>query len=385
MRFAFTDDQLLFRDTVADLLAKECPPEAVRWAWADDTGRRPELWAALAEMGVVGLTVPEAHGGLGMDELDLLPLLTEAGRVAFPGPLVETTAVVAPLLAESAPGALAERWLPAIAAGDAVATVQLAGQPFVADAHVADLLVAQRDDRLVRGAGRSAPPHAAVLGRRRPSPVQRRLRPRRRRARRGGGGRTDGRATAPSIGAPPPPPPCCVGLAEQMVAMTVEYVLARRQFGVPIGSFQAVKHHLADAELKVSFARPDGLERRPTRSPTAAPTSSRDVSMAKCFASDAGRARRPQGPAVPRRHRLHDRARPALLAEAHVGPLGRLGRRRLAPPPGGPRPARHLTPSRGGRMVRRLVGRADPSRRTVRPARDRRAHPRTGRLRADDR
>src|SRR5690606_22367997 len=119
MRFAFTDDQLLFRDTVADLLAKECPPEAVRWAWDDETGRRPELWAALAEMGVVGLTVPEAHGGLGMGEIDLVALLTEAGRVAFPGPLLETTAVVAPLLAESAPTSVAERWLPAIASGEA--------------------------------------------------------------------------------------------------------------------------------------------------------------------------------------------------------------------------------------------------------------------------
>src|SRR6478735_982409 len=148
MRFAFTDDQILFRDTVADLLANECSPEAVRWAWADETGRRPELWGALAEMGVVGLTVPEAHGGLGMDEIDLLPLLTEAGRVAFPGPLLETTAVVAPLLAEHAPDAVAERWLPAIAAGEAIATVQLAGQPFVTDAHVADVLLVQQDDRI---------------------------------------------------------------------------------------------------------------------------------------------------------------------------------------------------------------------------------------------
>ena len=77
-----------------------------------------------------------------------------------------------------------------------------------------------------------------------------------------------------------------IGLAEQMIAMTVEYVVARRQFGVPIGSFQAVKHHLADAELKVSFARPTvwnaaySLAHR-------LPEIERDVSMAKCFASDA--------------------------------------------------------------------------------------------------
>jgi len=285
MRFAFTDDQILFRDTVADLLANECSPEAVRWAWADDTGRSPELWAALAEMGVVGLTVPEAHGGLGMDELDLLPLLTEGGRVAFPGPLVETTAVVAPLLAESAPAALAERWLPAIAAGDAVATVQLAGQPFVADAHVADLLVAQRDDRLyaVPGDRLRLTPQSSVDGARRLFSVdfdpadgelvvagEDGLTAANRAFERG--------ATATAA--------VLVGLAEQMVAMTVEYVLARRQFGVPIGSFQAVKHHLADAELTVSFARPTvwnaGYSLAHGR-----PDIERDVSMAKCFASDA--------------------------------------------------------------------------------------------------
>ena len=81
MRFAFTDDQLLFRDTVRDLLDKECQPEQVRDAWVDDDGRLPEVWSALAEMGVLGLPVPEALGGLGLTELDLVLLLEETGRV----------------------------------------------------------------------------------------------------------------------------------------------------------------------------------------------------------------------------------------------------------------------------------------------------------------
>jgi glucose-inhibited division protein A len=80
MRFAFTDDQLMVRDAVADLLGKECPPERVRWSWNDQKGRDPQLWAALAAMGVIGLTAPEDNGGLGMNEVDLLPILTEAGR-----------------------------------------------------------------------------------------------------------------------------------------------------------------------------------------------------------------------------------------------------------------------------------------------------------------
>ena len=285
MRFAFTEDQLLFRDTVADLLAKECPPEAVRDAWTHDLGRRPDLWAPLAEMGVIGLTVPEQHGGLGMDELDLLPLLTEAGRVALPGPLLETTAVVAPLLAESAPASIAERWLPEIASGAAVASIQLAGQPFVTDAQIADLLVVQRGDRLlaVPGAALRLTPQPSVDGARHLFSVEFDESD----AEEIAGGdagrhaadRAFDRGAVAAAGV-------LVGLAERMIAMTVDYVVARTQFGVPIGSFQAVKHHLADAELKVSFARPAVWNAAYTLA-RGRTDEARDVSMAKCLASDA--------------------------------------------------------------------------------------------------
>src|SRR4051812_22451397 len=95
MHFAFSDDQVAFRDAVADFLAKECPPSVVRSAWE---GRPTDLWAPLAEMGVIGLTVPEACGGLGLGMLDLVLLLEETGRAALPEPIVETTAACAPLL-----------------------------------------------------------------------------------------------------------------------------------------------------------------------------------------------------------------------------------------------------------------------------------------------
>jgi len=81
--FSFSDDQVMFRDAVSDLLSKECPPEAVRAAWENDTGRTSGLWEALAEMGVVGMTAPTSAGGLGMDETDLVLLLEEAGRAAL--------------------------------------------------------------------------------------------------------------------------------------------------------------------------------------------------------------------------------------------------------------------------------------------------------------
>ncbi|MDQ1432311.1 MAG: hypothetical protein QOF40_2913, partial [Actinomycetota bacterium] len=125
MRFAFTDDQKLFAEGLRDLLAKECPPATVRAAWDDGTGHAPELWAHLAEMGVFGMLVPEADGGMGGSEVDLVLLLEELGRAAVPGPVLETAAVVAPAL------------------GDAtiVGTAAIDGSPYAPHAHVADVVL----------------------------------------------------------------------------------------------------------------------------------------------------------------------------------------------------------------------------------------------------
>ena len=71
-----------FQTTVRDFLAKECTPEQVRAAWADDDARVPELWVRLSELGLPGLLVPEAHQGMGMDEVDFVLLQEEAGRAA---------------------------------------------------------------------------------------------------------------------------------------------------------------------------------------------------------------------------------------------------------------------------------------------------------------
>lgn len=288
MHFAFTEDQLMFRDAVAEFFADKCTPESVRWAWNDEVGRDPSIWAALAEMGVLGMTVPEEHGGMGMSFIDLLPILTEAGRVAYPGPLVETVAVVAPLLAESAPESIAARWLPGIADGSVIATVALDGQPLVVDAHIADLVIVQRDDALfaVPGSAVSRTAQTSVDGARRVFTIDVDLDGPDVELLASGDAGWEAANRAFDRGAVADAA-VLIGLSEQMIAMTVGYVVERKQFGVPIGSFQAVKHHLADAELKVSYARPlvwnAGYAIATDREDR-----SRDVSMAKCFASDAG-------------------------------------------------------------------------------------------------
>ena len=99
MRFGLTDDQVAFRDAARDLFAKEATPAVVRAAWEAPAGELDRgVWDSLDAMGVLGLLVPEADGGLGLDETFLVPILEEAGRVALPHPLVDTAMVAAPLL-----------------------------------------------------------------------------------------------------------------------------------------------------------------------------------------------------------------------------------------------------------------------------------------------
>jgi alkylation response protein AidB-like acyl-CoA dehydrogenase len=286
VRFAFTDDQLLFRDTVRDLLDKECPVEEVRVAWGDGDGRRPDVWAALAEMGVLGVRVPEAFGGLDLTDLDLVLLLEETGRFALPDPIVEAVAVAGPLLAETAPPEVQQEWLPALVEGRALVTTGLGGV-FVPSAQGAGLVVTERDGRLV------AVPSGAVSTVRQPSVD---------------GSRrlfdvtwddadalvlADGDAAEAAVARAVDRGALgtaaqLVGLGRQMLDLTVGYVKERRQFGVPIGSFQAVKHHLADALLGLEFAVPV-VHAAAYALATGDPDASRAVSHAKVAANDAAR------------------------------------------------------------------------------------------------
>jgi alkylation response protein AidB-like acyl-CoA dehydrogenase len=283
MRFAFTPDQLLFRDSLRAVLAKECTPAVVRAAWSREDGRAPGLWATLAELGVVGLTAPESSGGLGMGALDLALLLEECGRVALPEPIVETTAVAVPLLAELG----REDDLASVARGESVIAVGLedAGD-YVTYAPIAERLVLQSGDdlHLVPRDAVTLEAQPSVDGSRRLSRV--RWEPSVATLLVGG---TEGRAAierAFDRGALATAS-VLLGLARQMLDLTVEYVKVRKQFGSAIGSFQAVKHHLADALLSIEMARPLVTRAAYTLSAPRPEHAPLHVSMAKARASDA--------------------------------------------------------------------------------------------------
>jgi alkylation response protein AidB-like acyl-CoA dehydrogenase len=270
VHFGFSDEQVAFRDAVRALLEDACPPAAVRAAWSPShSGYDPKLWARLGEMGVLGMLAPPEDGGLGMDEVDLVLCLEETGRAALPGPILEHAAVAVPLLA-SAGSALTG---PAVTGGIAVTFSSRASR--VGWGGVADAVVLASGNGLRLVEGPSCEPLHSVDGARRDVALTAFEGP----ALEGDAGLALDRAV---LGAAAQE----CGLAAHMIDATVAYTGARRQFGVPVGSYQALKHHLADALLLLEHARP-AVYRAAWSVAQHAATRGRDVSMAKVMADRA--------------------------------------------------------------------------------------------------
>jgi len=250
--FDFSEDQYALRDAARDFFSGESPPSFVRSMWDSDTGRSPALWRKMAETGFVGLTVPEEYGGLGLGDVDLVLLLEEAGYAALPAPLLETTAIGVPLLVEAGSEALQKEWLPRVAAGEAVLTVALHGTRLVTDAHIADLLLLQTPDGAVHAVGKdrfSATWQPSLDGARRVFSVE---------AETGDDTRLPGGADAASRAwdrGVAGTAALLNGLAQRMLDLSVDYSKQRVQFGRPVGSFQAVKHLLAEVLLVVETSK----------------------------------------------------------------------------------------------------------------------------------
>lgn len=253
MRFAFDDHHLALRDAVRALLDKECTPTDVRAAWETPTGRSPARWQALADMGVVGMCVPESHGGMGLDDIAVVLVIEEAGRVALPEPLGAVASVAASLLAEAAPEDVRSTWLPRLADGSSIVVAGLPGARYVEDAHQADFLLLADGDALHAARGedvRTADAPALDRGRRRSTvtwtPSDRTLVTRHAAAAWAAAADRQGLVEAAYL----------VGTARACIDLATAYATRREQFSAVIGSFQAVKHALATALVKLEFARP---------------------------------------------------------------------------------------------------------------------------------
>jgi alkylation response protein AidB-like acyl-CoA dehydrogenase len=235
---------------VRDFLANEVTPATIRELWASATGRSDALWAQLTEMGLVGMTVPEEFGGLGMTALDFVLLAQECGYVALPEPLVHTVLVAVPLLNDIG-GELAAQWLPKIAAGEARVIVGLEENQLVEDAHVADLLLLQRGDNF-----HALAPADVELRHNESVDPSRRLYTVEFDADTASAISSDETLVTATLnrGALA----CAaqaLGLSQRMLDLSVQYSGERQQFGKPIGSFQAVKHLMSNVAVKLEYAR----------------------------------------------------------------------------------------------------------------------------------
>jgi alkylation response protein AidB-like acyl-CoA dehydrogenase len=287
MRFAFTDDQKMLRDTVREVLQRECAPEVVRGTWEGRPEGARAVWDTLAETGVIGMTASENAGGMAMSEVDLVLPLEETGYAALPGPIVDTVAVGIPLLEAAGTDAQMQRWLGPAVTGQARIVVSFEDQAVVAHAPSADVLIAQRGGAAycVPVAEASVSPEQSVdrsrqLGR---VAFEVEARYRMREDVDTAGLFAIGRERA-ALGTAAQ----LIGLSRRMLDMAVQYAKDREQFGKPIGAQQAIKHRLANALIKQEFARPT-VYRAGWSMATSASDAGVDVSLAKIYAGQAAR------------------------------------------------------------------------------------------------
>ncbi|MCW2768108.1 MAG: Acyl-CoA dehydrogenase, short-chain specific [Nocardioides sp.] len=277
MRFVLSDDQRDFASSLDSLLASSDTVSVAR-AWADgDSAPGLKLWSRLAEQGVNALVVPEGSGGMGASPVELAIAFELLGKHAVPGPWVESAAYLPLALGDAATvEALAEGAIGTVAAPPHV--------PYALDADVADRVFLAADG--VLSAATAGGLTRSVDGARRLFPVT--------------AGSTfvelvETKAEAAFDLAVLATSAQLLGLGERILADTVTYAKQRRQFGREIGSYQAIKHQLADVRIALDFARPlvqGAALVSSTRSTAESSTAStndraRDVSAAKVACADA--------------------------------------------------------------------------------------------------
>jgi len=302
--FTLSGEQEQFAAALHDMLADADVPAAARsWA-AGDHGPGLDVWRGLAAAGVTALMVPEEHGGLGASAVDLVIACEEIGHHAVPGPAAESLAAVPALL--SAPAVDISRlryaqlpglpqfsrtgtvksggepadWPARLAAGDPLATLAAPpAMPYAADADIAGLvLLADPDGLWLAEPGTS---HPSVDATRTLSEITGTLK------------LGDSLAIATAVaraldfGALASAAQL-LGAGRALLTASVCHARERVQFGQPVGSFQAVKHQLADVLIGLEFARPLVFAAAVALA-AHSPSAGRDVSAARVACADAAR------------------------------------------------------------------------------------------------
>lgn len=275
MNFDFSDDQRLLQAAVRKMLAATSSSQEVRRSLEGEAPYSETTWRELIAMGAASAAIDEQYGGAGLGYLELCLVAEEAGRHLAAVPLCSSVYLAAEAIAHGGSEAQKQQWLPRIAAGEVIGTARLdnvesylvgeapvfdgeklTGQFVVPDGGVADLAVLQAGEALLlvelshRGVSRqSLPsldptrPYSRLILRDAPAQVL--------------GGKTDAAAVAARVrnGAAVLVAFEQLGGADQVLAISREYALERKAFGRQIGSFQAIKHKMADMFTANELAR----------------------------------------------------------------------------------------------------------------------------------
>ena len=326
MNYALSEEQEMLRKMAKDFLANECPKKFVREMENDAKGYSPELWKKMAELGWIGLALPEQYGGGAGSFLDLAVLLEEMGRACLPGPFFSTVVLGALTLVDAGTEAQKKKVLPQVASGRAILTLALTEPSgdwkasgvslkavhkgdsyvlngtklFVSDAHVADWLICvartsegrKLEDGITlflvdaRSPGIKCDVLKTIASDKQCEVAFNDVKV----SADDVIGKTDHgweivdrTLRRAAVGK------CIemVGGAQAALEMTIQYAKDRVQFGRPIGSFQAVQHHCANMATDVDGSRMIAYEAAWMMSeglPCA-----KEAAMAKAWVSDAYR------------------------------------------------------------------------------------------------
>src|SRR5882724_3101847 len=307
MQFGLSESQQILKDTARKFFAGECPSAEVRKLMETGTAYDEPLWLKLAAQGFTGILVPEEYGGMGLGKVELVLLMEEAGYALLPGPLFSTIALGGAVLDAVGTPEQKKKYLPRIASGDIRTTAILIepGAPsdnqiaigggkmtgtklFVTDAAEANFILIVTSSGVFLADAKApgikiGPMKGMDLTRKiysvkfQNTPVEKL------------GASANASALTRALDA------ATTALAAEMVGgmqrtleLTVAYAKTRKQFGKPIGTFQAVQHMCADMYLETESARSAAyyaawaLEEN-------APDAAVAVSIAKVYASDACR------------------------------------------------------------------------------------------------